>query len=77
MAWLINGALFFTFYCQKSFYRGFYLSVAVGYGLFWDEPVYDPVSKTFCVFHLMIGTILTSCSLSIIARHVVESKKLW
>lgn len=53
------------------------MSVTVGHSLFWAEPNYDSISKAFSVFHLLVGAILISCSLSIIARHVVESKKLW
>jgi hypothetical protein len=77
MFWLLEGALFYTVWGNTSFYRGFFMSVTVGHSLYWDEPRDDLVSKAFSVFHLLVGAILISCSLSIIARQVVESKKLW
>lgn len=77
MFWLLEGALFYTVTGTTSFLRGFFLSVTVGYSLFWEEPENNAITKAFSVCHLLIGAVLISCSLSIIARQVVESKKLW
>jgi hypothetical protein len=78
MVWLLEGTLFYSLRGKTSFYRGFFLSVTVGHSLYWDEPNHeDRLTKAFSVCHILIGAVLISCSLSIIARQVVESKKLW
>jgi hypothetical protein len=53
------------------------MSVTVGHSLYWEEPSDDILTKAFSICHILIGAVLISCSLSIIASQVVESKKLW
>ena len=75
--WLYGGALFFCLVGNITFSRGLYISVSVGYGIFWAEPEYTPLLKAYSVVHLLLGSCMVACAMAAFARSIVESHKKW
>ena len=80
LAWLLWLSLAALFYCVKmelTFYRGFYMSVNVGYAIYWSQEESDAVEKAFSVLHIVVGQIMTSFALAAFAKGLTNSTKEW
>ena len=56
---------------------GFYISINVGYAVYWDTFDSDPVEKVFSVCHLIAGQLFFSFALAAFARMLIGSKSKW
>jgi Ca2+-binding EF-hand superfamily protein len=75
--WLYGGALVYSLVGQISFSRGLYISVSVGYAIFWAEPHYTPLLKAYSILHVLFGSCMVACAMAAFARSIVESQKKW
>ena len=74
VTWLVAGGLFYTFNMQMSFYRGFYMSVNVGYAIYWTTEEDSPSTKAFSVLNVILGQLVTTVALAYFA---VRLKNDW
>jgi hypothetical protein len=57
-----------------SFYRGFYLSVNVGYAIYWTTEEIYASTKAFSVLHVLLGQLITTIAMASFAGRL---KRHW
>ena len=77
LLWLLAAALFYCLKMNLSFYRGFYMSVNVGYAIYWTQEETDGIEKTFSILHIIVGQIIVSFALAAFAHTLTNSSKEW
>jgi hypothetical protein len=75
--WLLVGTVFYTLHEGVSLLKGIYISVSVGYGIFWISLSTDNVSRGFTTFHFLIGIFAIALAMAIFARTLVSAQKNW
>jgi hypothetical protein len=77
LVWLLVAATFYCFKMNLSFYRGFYMSVNVGYAIYWSEEESDGVEKAFSICHIIVGQIMASFALAAFGKALTNRRKKW
>jgi len=77
LMWLLAAALFYCLKMNLSFYRGFYMSVNVGYAIYWSQEETDGIEKAFSVCHIIVGQVIVSFALAAFAHTLTNSSKEW
>lgn len=75
----MTGTLFYAYYNEFGWSRGFYYAVNVGYNIGWSTPsmTEDDNSKIFSIFYLISGTIGLAVVVVHIAGVFLTSKDKW
>jgi hypothetical protein len=76
-AWLFVGTIFYTMHEGVSAAKGFYMSVSVGYGIFWVTLKGDNVSRIFTTMHFVVGIFAIALAMAIFARTLISVQKNW
>jgi hypothetical protein len=77
LAWLLLAALFYCMKTNLSFYRGFYMSVNVGYAVYWTDEESDDIEKAFSICHIILGQVVASFALAAFARGLSNTHNKW
>jgi len=75
--WLMCGTVFYTLNNDLPIVKGLYLSVSVGYGIFWWPMDTDPYTKAYTTAHLLFGSAAIACAMAAFARSLVNAKSNW
>ena len=75
--WLLIGTIFYTIHEGISVAKGFYMSVSVGYGIFWVTLKSDNVSRIFTTMHFVVGIFAIALAMAIFARTLISAQKNW
>mmetsp|Transcript_36369 Transcript_36369/g.67738 ORF Transcript_36369/g.67738 Transcript_36369/m.67738 type:complete len:1027 (-) Transcript_36369:288-3368(-) len=77
LLWLLMGTIFYTIHEGVSVARGVYMSVSVGYGIFWVPLKGDNVSRIFTTLHFVVGIFAIALAMAIFARTLISAQKNW
>ena len=72
LIWLLGGALFYSYNMDLSFFRGFYMSVNVGYAIYWTEEEDSASTKAFSVINVLLGQLLTTVAMAFFAGRLKQ-----
>ena len=74
----MSGTLFYAYYDDMGFGKGFFMSVNVGYSIGWGYPV-DPNNQSivYSIFHLIVGSSAVAAALAFFAQAMLEENKNW
>lgn len=73
LAWLLLGAVFYSCNMKTSFYRGFYMSVNVGYAIYWTTEEDSTSTKAFSVLNVILGQLVTTVAMAYFAGRLKQS----
>jgi hypothetical protein len=70
--WLMVGGLFYSYNMNMSFYRGFYMSVNVGYAIYWTTEEDSTSTKAFSVLNVILGQLVTTVAMAFFAGRLKQ-----
>jgi hypothetical protein len=73
MAWLLLGGVFYSYSMDISFYRGFYMSVNVGYAIYWTTEEDSMRTKAFSVLNVILGQLVTTVAMAFFAGRLKQN----
>ena len=77
LLWLVIGTIFYTLHEDVSVWKGLYMSVSVGYGIFWVNIKSDNISRVFTTLHFTVGIFAIALAMAVFARTLVNAQKNW
>jgi hypothetical protein len=75
--WLVLAGCFYSIKMNISYLKGFYMSVNVGYSVYWTSEESDPIEKAFSVAHLLVGQVFMSVLMAVVASNLIITKSVW
>jgi len=73
LTWLLLGAVFYSCNMETSFYRGVYMSVNVGYAIYWTTEEDSISTKAFSVLNVILGQLVTTVAMAYFAGRLKQS----
>ena len=74
---MLVGTIFYTIHENVSVLKGVYISVSVGYGIFWIPIKGDNLSRVFTTLHFLVGIFAIALAMAIFARTLISAQKNW